>query len=284
MSNKVGLLVHPFWLNHNMEKHLDYYSNIIASNEYDELFIIVPMLNTENRKDILDLHFRNLLIYFLGLTETMISSLDVEHYKKSYENIVTDLPYFKYFILRTMVKYIKSINGSIKRHKTKQDKLLFIYNILLSDKNFIMENIGDGILTYMFNGDMETDDRVNYIEKLLNVKSKTKVKPLYYGGIGTFNILVSYNDDFAGVKEIDIFGEYFNICVLGAARYLYRDEGIDVNLIRKHSVYYNNKYLEKIIKQNKSKRYLAVYNPKIKDMYGNIFLLDKYYDKENNLG
>ena len=280
-NNKIGLLVHPFWMTLNGKKHLEHYSKIITSNKYDKLYVLVPMLNTKNRKDVLDLHFRNLLIYFLGLTETMIPSLDVKYFLSSNKNLVSNIPYLGYFILKTMVKFIKSIDGSIKRHKTKQDKLLFIYNILLTNKDFIMENIGDGILEYMFNGDLCTNKRINYIKKLLSVESKTKVIPLYYGAIGVFEVLAHYNDDFEGVENIDVFGEYYNVCVLGAAKYLFREEKIKVKLIKEHSIYFNkNNYLQNILKKNKDNTYLAVYNPEIIDEKGNLIKSKKYYGRK----
>ena len=108
-NSKIGLLVHPFWMTLNGKKHLEHYSKIITSNKYDKLYVLVPMLNTKNRKDVLDLHFRNLLIYFLGLTETMIPSLDVKYFLSTNKNLVSDIPYLRYFILKTMVKFIKSI-------------------------------------------------------------------------------------------------------------------------------------------------------------------------------
>ncbi len=279
-NNKIGLLVHPFWMMLNGKKHLEHYSKIITSNKYDKLYVLVPMLNTKNRKDVLDLHFRNLLIYFLGLTETMIPSLDVKYFLSTNKNLVSDIPYLRYFILKTMVKFIKSIDGSIKRHKTKQDKLLFIYNILLTNKDFIMENIGDGILKYLFNGDLCINKRINYVKKLLSVESKTKVIPLYYGGIGVFEVLAYHNSDFEGVENIDIFGEYYNVCVLGAAKYLFREEKIKVKLIKEHSIYFNkNNYLKNILKKNKGNTYLAVYNPEIIDEEGSLIKSKKYYGR-----
>ena len=52
-------------------------------------------------------------IYFLGLTETMVPSLDVNYFLSTNKNLVSDIPHIRYFILKTMVKFIKSINGSL---------------------------------------------------------------------------------------------------------------------------------------------------------------------------
>ena len=136
------------------------------------------------------------------------------------------------------------------------------------------------ILKYLFNGDLCTDKRINYIKKLLSVESKTKVIPLYYGGIGVFEVLAYHNSDFEGVENIDIFGEYYNVCVLGAAKYLFREEKIKVKLIKEHSIYFNkNNYLKNILKKNKGNTYLAVYNPEIVDEEGNLIKSKKYYGR-----
>ena len=38
-NNKIGLLVHPFWMTLNGKKHLEQYSKIITSNKYDKLYV-----------------------------------------------------------------------------------------------------------------------------------------------------------------------------------------------------------------------------------------------------
>ena len=86
------------------------------------------------------------------------------------------------------------------------------------------------------------------------------------------------------MENIDVFGEYYNVCVLGAAKYLFREEKIKVKLIKEHSIYFNkNNYLQNILKKNKDNTYLAVYNPEIIDEEGNLIKSKKYYGRVQEL-
>ena len=283
MYSENGLLIHPFWMTHNGNKHLKHYKEILESNRYKKLFILLPSLNPKNRKLLLSLYFENLVIYYLGLTRTMIPSIDIDSFEASIDDLVSKEKGVSYMVLRVIVKFLKAMGNDVSKYKNKHDRSLYICSRLISNRSLIIDNISDSFLKNIFYGDLWYNRyRNRYIKNLLRVKTKTTIIPLWYGGVDSFELLSFYNLDFDNINKIDIFGEYLNICVSSVSMFLNNEMNIETNVIEKDSILYNsnnNKDSKNYYLKNKSNRYLAVFNPSVEDDNDDVIYKRKYYGK-----
>lgn len=284
-KSKNGILVHPFWMTRNGGKHLKHYAEILKSNRYKTLYILLPSMNLESRKLLLSLYFENLLIYYLGLTRTMIPSIDRDSFEAGIDELVNKTNGVGYMVRRVIFKFLKATGNDVTKYIYRHDRTLYIYARLIANKDFILENIGDSLLRHLFYGDLwGSRVRNRYIKTLLSIKTRTKIIPLWYGGVDSFEILSYHNMIFDGIDEIDVFGEYSNICVNSVSTFLNTDMDIRTNIIDADSIYYNNENNnDSYYMKNENNKYLAVYNPSSSDGDGNIVYKQKYYGKRSRL-
>lgn len=282
---KVGILVHPFWMYLNGEKHLEEYKNILASNKYETLYVYLPSMCEETRRALFSIEYDRILAYYLKIEKDVIIPDDMDYFLESMSNLIINNKSYIYIINKLIIRYLKTMNISFM---AGENKGLFLYAFLMDQKEIIIEYISDYYLKYMFFGDLSNCPvREELIYDFLATKTNTNVKALYYGGVETANCLSNINGIYSEIKNgekevtVDIFGEYVNNCVLGISRYLKMND-INVNIVKDKSLFYSKSLIKGgFHKQNRLGKYLAVFNPPVETNENTNILDNWYYDKNN---
>ena len=282
MSNKIGIFVHPFWMSYKGDIRLPRYKEILSSNKYEKLFMILPIMDSRTRRILFREYYHNFLIYFLELEQTLIPKDDIEEFKNEIGAMLIMSKEMSNVVKKIIMRYVKYKYGSLSRYDNLNCKKLFLFKALLQFKDEVVENIPDDVLANCFFGDnWKYENTVDYIDDLLATKTDTEIVPLFYGSVRATMVLASYDSTFGEIDEtVDIFGEYINQCVIGISRFLKQAYNIKVNIISKDSLFYSESYnIGNFIKKNKNNKYLAVYNipSPCLDEDGNTIEEDKYY-------